>query len=120
MGEEFEFDHYAMDWGAQGWGFVDRGDDWINKLDVSNNLPYWYGPWAGGLSVNVTQDAGALDLRSLNWENSGDIVVHAMADAEWGGCQFRVANAAVEKHDDQAILEFQLRRRHGWWRFGRG
>lgn len=116
--EEFLFDRYPKDWGAQSWGFVNKDDlhhKWINKMDEMHNVPYWYGPWAGGLSVNTTQDAGVLDLASLSWRDAGDVVVHAMADAEWGGCQFRVATSPVDRYGEQAVLKFQ----YGGWQQAR-
>ena len=62
------------------------------KLDTTYNIPLWYGPWAASIEVNVSQDAGAgVDLAKYTWEDASDVVMHAMADGEWGGCQFKVA-----------------------------
>merc|ERR1719453_1087461 len=86
---------FPIEWKAGSYGYIetdDSGERWINRLDDSHNLPFWQGPWAGGMAVDTTQDAGSLDLSSLKWHSPGDIVVHAMADGEWGGCQFRVAD----------------------------
>ena len=38
----------------------------------------------------MSQDAGGPDLASYKWEDASDIVVHAHADGDWGGCQYRV------------------------------
>ena len=99
------------EWKAQTYGYRDHPDDnhtWVNALDISNNLPHSYGPWASGMLVDSTQDAGIHGgLSSLSWSDaaSGDLVVHAMADGEWGGVQFRVSNATRLNNGD-AVLFF--------------
>ena len=76
-------------------GGSDSSYDPLSKLDTDNNFPLWYGPWTSGILVDTTQDAGAgIDLASYTWADASSIVVHAMADGEWGGTQFRVANAS--------------------------
>ena len=66
----------------------------VNALDTTYNQPLWFGPWVASLQVNVSQDAGTgIDLRTYTWQDAQNIVVHAMADGEWGGTQFRVAHA---------------------------
>eukprot|EP00927_Polykrikos_kofoidii_P002149 TRINITY_DN10838_c0_g1_i2.p1 TRINITY_DN10838_c0_g1~~TRINITY_DN10838_c0_g1_i2.p1 ORF type:complete len:702 (-),score=80.76 TRINITY_DN10838_c0_g1_i2:1058-3163(-) len=111
---------FPLEWGAKTFGLIDKDNEthvWMNKMDHTHNLPLWYGPWAGGMAVDATQDTGGLYLGSLNWTKPSDIVVHAMADGEWGGCQFKVADADVEKNiNDQAILRFQ----YGGWQQARG
>lgn len=67
-----------------------------NTMYTKYNYPLWYGPWAGGIEVSSRQDAGTRkNLSDLTWADADQIVVHAMADHEWGGVQFRVASASA-------------------------
>ena len=56
--------------------------------------------------VDSNQDAGSLSLKSLSWSDAaaGNIVVHAMADGEWGGVQFKVSNATKLPNGDAVLL----------------
>ena len=67
--------------------------------------------------VDSNQDAGSLSLKSLSWSDAaaGNIVVHAMADGEWGGVQFKVSNATKLPNGD-AVLSFS----QGGWQQARG
>ena len=47
---------------------------WINRLDSTQNLPLWFGPWAGGLVIDGTQDTGGLNTSSLAWEDHSSMV----------------------------------------------
>jgi len=48
------------------------------------------------MAVNVSQAAGPSPLSELSFSNESfnGVVVHAMADGEWGGVQFEVAGAS--------------------------
>lgn len=66
-----------------------------NMMDLSQNFPLWFGGWAGGMLVNASQDpGGGRDLKSLKFDDAESVVVHVMADYEWGGVQFKVANGS--------------------------
>ena len=81
-------------WKAQAFGLLQnksggslsssRASSGRNMLDLSQNLPLWYGPWASGLVVVSAQDpgSGSPALATLKWSDAeqGGIVAHAMAD----------------------------------------
>jgi hypothetical protein len=49
-------------------------------MTFDQNFPLWFGPWASGLTVQGSQDAGGSKLlKSLPWSDASDgrIVVHA-------------------------------------------
>lgn len=62
----------------------------VNTLDTEYNYPLWFGPWAAGIEVEASQHP---DIAGYNWTDASNVVVHAMADGEWGGTQFRVQAA---------------------------
>ena len=62
----------------------------VNTLDTKHNFPLWFGPWAAGIEVEASQHP---DIAGYNWTDASSVVVHAMADGEWGGTQFRVQAA---------------------------
>ena len=64
--------------------------DCVNTMYTEYNYPLWYGPWASDIEVDSTQDAG-VDMSKYTWKDADKIVVHAMADGEWGGTQFKVS-----------------------------
>jgi hypothetical protein len=117
------------EWKAVGYGLLDddvhetvdtpfntvtvKGGSIVNSLTFDQNFPLWQGPWASGLVVDSKQDAGnAGGLKSLRWSDAsqGRIVVHSMADGEWGGVQFLVNNASMLPNGD-TILNFSA---GGW------
>jgi hypothetical protein len=79
-------------WTSQGYGLRDECNNItaVNSLTFDQNFPKWQGPWASGLRVDSRQIAGGrVPLRDLPWSDveQGTVVVHAMADGEWGGVQ---------------------------------
>lgn len=107
---------WPLEYAAQTFGYMDQPDSnhtWINRLDDSQNFPKQSGPWAGSLYVESSQHES---LRSLSWgKRPEDVVVHAMADGQWGGVQFRVAEGLVQRNGSDAILKFQ----YGGWQQSR-
>eukprot|EP00039_Didymoeca_costata_P024282 m.9868 g.9868 ORF g.9868 m.9868 type:complete len:1044 (+) comp4155_c0_seq1:84-3215(+) len=106
-------------WHAQSFGsdrpcnFSDPEQNCANTLYSEYNYPLWYGPWAGGIIVNVSQ---APDLPKYKWQSPADMVVHAMADGEWGGCQFRVSSVSPNYSGANPLLNFS----YGGWQQARG
>ena len=96
----------AANYGGPSLGGCGVNDDYnetspcVNKLDTTYNHPLWFGPWVSSIQVNVTQDAGTgVDLSKYTWTAPENIVVHAHADGDWGGVQFRVADAPHGKFE---------------------
>ena len=104
-------------WKSQGYGLADQNKSLVNAMTFDQNFPLWFGPWASGITVEGSQDAGSKPLKSLAWSDAaqGQIVVHAMADGEWGGVQFKVSNATKLPNGD-ATLAFS----EGGWQQARG
>ena len=63
----------------------------VNTLDTTYNFPLWYGPWAAGIGVDTTQATGSAGktLANCTWVDAANMVVHAMADGDWGGSSLR-------------------------------
>ena len=112
-------------WKAQSYGLVPPGVQQgqaparPNMMDPSQNFPLCFGSWAGGMLVNASQNPGdGVDLKSLKFDDAGSVVVHVMADFEWGGVQFKVAegsgNAEKLPNGDTA-----LRFEYGGWQQSR-
>ena len=110
-------------WKAAGYGLLSANKTpttstkHVNTLTFDQNFPLWQGPWASGLVVNSTQDAGnAGGLKSIAWSDAhqGTTVVHSMADGEWGGVQFKVINVTKFPNGD-ALLRFS----EGGWQQAR-
>ena len=92
----------------------------VNTLDTTYNYPLWFGPWAAAIELDTTQDAG-VDISKYTWKDAANMVVHAMADGEWGGVQFKVSGAAKAEgvgpqQDGNPILNFS----HGGFQQARG
>ena len=107
-------------WQAAAYGLLDQSaanaSSAVNMLDLSQNLPHSFGPWASGLLVTGSQDAGrGPSLKSLEWPDADQVVVHSMADGEWGGVQFRASNATKLPNGD-TVLGFS----EGGWQQARG
>ena len=80
----------------------------VNTMDTDYNFPLWFGDWAAAIEVNTSQDAG-VDMSKYTWKDATSMVVHAMADGEWGGVQFKVSGAtknAAPKKDGNPVLNF--------------
>ena len=114
------------EWKAAGYGLLNdkhansdaSGENPVNSLTFDQNFPLWQGPWASGLVVDSRQDAGnAGGLKSLPWSDAhqGRMVLHGMADGEWGGVQFKISNATKLRNGD-ALLRFS----EGGWQQARG
>ena len=59
--------------------------------------------------MNVSQDAGAgVDLSKYTWPSPENMVVHAHADGDWGGVQFRVADAPPRGKFGHQSLNFSI------------
>ena len=98
------------DWKAQSYGV--SGDcaeplDCVNTMDTSYNFPAQFGPWAGAIEVDVT--GRNAHMAGYTWRDADLVVVHAMADGEWGGTQFRVASATTSQQGaNNPILNFSM------------
>ena len=103
------YQNVRTSWKAQAYGRVQHNASFENMLDFSYNFPNSFGPWAGGMAVNVSQLPELARLSFTNRSFRG-AVVHAMADGEWGGVQFEVA-AAKTLPSGNGALRF---RRGGW------
>ena len=76
-------------------------------------------PWAAAIGLDVSQDTGtgSPHLADLTFKDPEHIVVHAMADGQWGGTQFRVRAATPGATVKQPpILNFS----HGGYQQARG
>jgi hypothetical protein len=86
------------DWKARSYGIASACNysdptSCVNTMDTTYNYPLWYGPWAAAMEVDPTQDAGnGVDLSKYTWTDAENMVVHAMADGEWGGAWCSVFN----------------------------
>lgn len=89
------------EWKASAYGIRPGQGNLTNILDMSQNFPLWYGPWAGGVLLNVSQDRTGL-LSRIPWTDAiaSQIVVHAMADGEWGGVQFQASSLSNSSVSD--------------------
>ena len=92
----------------------------VNTMYTDYNYPLWFGPWAAAIELDPSQDAG-VDISKYTWKDAANMVVHAMADGEWGGVQFKVSAAAKAqglgpKEDGNPILNFS----HGGFQQARG
>jgi hypothetical protein len=67
--------------------------------------PQWFGPWAGGIEVDKSQHP---KIDGYTWVDASNVVVHAMADGEWGGTQFRVASAKKAVGSGNPQLTFSM------------
>ena len=76
----------------------------VRTMYTKYNYPLWYGPWASGIEIDLTQDAG-VDMSQYTWADADQVVVHAMADGEWGGTQFQVASQS-KSADGNPVLAF--------------
>ena len=103
---------------AQAYGRVDKDNAthfFENAFDLTHNRALWFGPWAGGMVVTGSQLPADLDGKS--WQDDAEqIVVHAMADGEWGGVQFAVSNATFDAQTGDTTLVFSK----GGWQQARG
>ena len=110
------YENYWYPWRAQAYGRKDTTNASLeNMFDLTQNFPFWYGPWAGGMVVNASQPVDSKAMRTLSQlsfsnESFDGVVVHAMADGEWGGVQYEVM-AADKLPSGNGKLLF---RRGGW------
>jgi hypothetical protein len=112
-------------WDARSYGLMgtcpgahngsNMGVDCANSLDTTYNFPKWFGPWAAAIELDATQDTGTANITDYKWPDPSQVVVHAMADGEWGGTQFRV-RAASKAASGNSILNFS----HGGYQQARG
>jgi hypothetical protein len=103
-------------WKAQAFGLLQNksggslSSSSANMLDLSQNLPLWYGPWASGLVVVSAQDpgSGSPALATLKWSDAeqGGIVAHAMAD---GGTKTDLLGRPLLKYWQIIVLPRQAR-----------
>ena len=116
-------------WTAVGFDRIDVDNathTFANVFDLSQNAPKWFGPWAGGIVVRASQDAGSsarTPLGNLTWRDAPGTVVHAMADGEWGGVQFEVGSAeavvAADAAPSSAGRDVRLKFTRGGWQQAR-
>ena len=41
-----------------------------NMFDLAQNFPFWFGPWAGGMALNVSQQSGGRPLSQLSFRSA--------------------------------------------------
>eukprot|EP00756_Hemistasia_phaeocysticola_P061759 Hpha_TRINITY_DN5172_c0_g1::TRINITY_DN5172_c0_g1_i1::g.193094::m.193094 len=84
----------------------------LRTLDQSQNFPLWFGPWASGIKVDTSQNAGwgadgPVNMSAYTWKDAASVVVHAMADGEWGGTQFQASSGTpASGRGGNATLQF--------------